>query len=339
MATARTARLRPLARTLAAALVGAGLLVAAAPGTSAAPQLTLRDAKARVAALNARAERITESYNAAREQLRSLQAEQRSSAARLRADQRVLAEIRQRISATASAAYRAGGFTTPMPGFDDPQAYLDQASILEGLSRVQAEDAAQAAAEAHTVAADQALYNAKSAQVRGTLATISTQRHHIDALLAQAQHVLGSLRAADQARLAAQQAQETAQQTALRSSYSGPADGRGAIAVRFAYAQLGKPYVYGAAGPDAYDCSGLTMRAWGAAGVGMPHNAAMQQAMFPAVSISALQPGDLVFFGSPASHEAMYVGGGQLIEAPHTGDVVKLIPLSYMPTPSGAVRP
>jgi cell wall-associated NlpC family hydrolase len=136
----------------------------------------------------------------------------------------------------------------------------------------------------------------------------------------------------------AQQVAATSHAVAQRHMYNGPATGQAAAAVQFAYAQLGKPYVYGGAGPNSYDCSGLTMRAWEAAGVSLPHNAAAQQASIPAVSLASLQPGDLVFFGSPAYHVAIYIGGGRIIQAPHTGASVEITPLAYMP-PSGAGRP
>jgi cell wall-associated NlpC family hydrolase len=107
------------------------------------------------------------------------------------------------------------------------------------------------------------------------------------------------------------------------------------IAVTFALAQLGKPYVFGAAGPDAYDCSGLTMAAWAAAGVPLPHYTVTQAQMgTPVAARSLLQPGDLVFIpGSDGTmqapgHVGMYVGNDQIIEAPDTGDVVKLVPLA-----------
>jgi cell wall-associated NlpC family hydrolase len=94
-------------------------------------------------------------------------------------------------------------------------------------------------------------------------------------------------------------------------------------AVETARAQLGKPYVYAAAGPDAFDCSGLTMYAWAAAGVSLPHSSQAQYASLPHVAQSQLQPGDLVFFGSPIHHVGIYAGGGTMIEAPHTGAVVR----------------
>ena len=103
---------------------------------------------------------------------------------------------------------------------------------------------------------------------------------------------------------------------------------RAAQAIAFARDQLGKPYVYAAAGPDTYDCSGLTMRAWGAAGVSMAHYSGAQYAAFPHVPLDQLQPGDLVFRGPGGSaHVGLYIGNGLMIAAPHTGDVVKVQPI------------
>jgi cell wall-associated NlpC family hydrolase len=101
-----------------------------------------------------------------------------------------------------------------------------------------------------------------------------------------------------------------------------PVSGAARIAVAFALAQVGKPYQYGAAGPNVYDCSGLTMRAWGAAGVGLPHSAAAQYGIGVHVTRAELQPGDLAFFYSPISHVAMYIGNNQMVDATHTGSYV-----------------
>lgn len=94
-------------------------------------------------------------------------------------------------------------------------------------------------------------------------------------------------------------------------------------ALAYARAQLGKPYVYGAAGPNSFDCSGLTMRAWAAGGVSLPHNAAAQYGTVRHIPFGSLQPGDLVF-ESGLGHVGIYIGGGQMIAAPHSGDVVKI---------------
>ena len=106
-----------------------------------------------------------------------------------------------------------------------------------------------------------------------------------------------------------------------------PSSGRAGIALQTAMAQIGKPYQWAGSGPNVFDCSGLTMFAWAAAGLFLPHSAAAQYAMFPHVARNALQPGDLVFFGSPIHHDGMYVGGGQMVNAPHTGADVRIQPI------------
>jgi cell wall-associated NlpC family hydrolase len=119
-----------------------------------------------------------------------------------------------------------------------------------------------------------------------------------------------------------------------------PAPSRGAAAaVAYARAQLGKPYVFNTSGPDTFDCSGLTMMAWAAGGVSMPHYSGAQFAMFPHVPFGALQPGDLVFKGPEGGdHVAIYLGNGMQIAATHTGSYVLLQPVDYAGL-SGAVRP
>jgi cell wall-associated NlpC family hydrolase len=105
------------------------------------------------------------------------------------------------------------------------------------------------------------------------------------------------------------------------------------VAVDTAMAQLGKPYVWAAAGPGSFDCSGLALYAYKAAGISLPHSAAMQSRMGTPVSLNALQPGDLVFFYG-LGHVGIYIGGGNVVHAPHTGDVVKVTPVKYMPASS-----
>jgi peptidoglycan DL-endopeptidase CwlO len=110
------------------------------------------------------------------------------------------------------------------------------------------------------------------------------------------------------------------------------------IAVRAALSQVGKPYQWGASGPNSYDCSGLTMWAWAQAGVSLPHSSAMQYGVTARVSQSDWQPGDLLFFGSPIHHVAMYIGNGQLVEAPYTGASVR-VTSAYRSDYVGAGRP
>jgi Cell wall-associated hydrolases (invasion-associated proteins) len=109
-------------------------------------------------------------------------------------------------------------------------------------------------------------------------------------------------------------------------------------AVAFARAQLGKPYVFATSGPNTFDCSGLTMAAWSSVGVRMPHYSGSQATMFPRVSWEQLKPGDIVAFYGDLHHVGLYIGGGMMIHAPQTGDVVKIAP-AWRDTFMWGVRP
>lgn len=156
-------------------------------------------------------------------------------------------------------------------------------------------------------------------------------------LLKQVKGELATLVASQQrARAVAATPTFTTSNQSLPSNLPAPSS-RASIAIEFARQQLGKPYRFSAAGPGSYDCSGLTMKAWGSAGVSMPHYSGAQYAMFPKVPISALQPGDLVFRGPGGSaHVAIYIGNGKIITAPQTGDVVKIASMGRI---IGGARP
>lgn len=128
---------------------------------------------------------------------------------------------------------------------------------------------------------------------------------------------------------------------ALNGSPFGPppaVSSKAAAVVAFARAQLGKPYVFATSGPDTYDCSGLTKAAWGSVGVRMAHYTGSQAVAFPKVAYQDLQPGDLVFFYADLHHVGIYIGGGMMIHAPQTGDVVK-ISSAWRSTFQWGVRP
>ena len=109
-------------------------------------------------------------------------------------------------------------------------------------------------------------------------------------------------------------------------------------AVDTALAQQGDPYVWGGAGPDSFDCSGLMQYAYGAAGISLPHSSSMQSTIGTPVAYTDLQPGDLVFFYSPVSHVAMYIGNGQIVQASTYGQPVQVTDLAYMPGFNSARR-
>ena len=222
--------------------------------------------------------------------------------------------------------------------------------------------AATAAVQAAT-AARQATAQVQQARQQAE-AQLAQQRTQVAALDARHATLLGQLAAAEQVSLDLVQQREQAMaavaterqaEASRRAALADPApdaDSVGptdpatdpAAAVGYARAQLGHPYVWGAAGPGTFDCSGLTMRAWERAGVDLPHFAADQYAASRPVDYSQLQPGDLVFWshdGTPQGiyHVALYIGDDQMIEAPRTGTVVKVASLWIMGTPNYYARP
>lgn len=128
--------------------------------------------------------------------------------------------------------------------------------------------------------------------------------------------------------------------TAVWTTYTGGGVSRlaSSSAVAFARAQLGKPYVYGAVGPNAYDCSGLTVAAYAAAGVGLPHNAAAQFGYGTPISVGALIPGDLVFSYSGPGHVGIYWGNGMVYDSPNSQSVVRIDPVGMYGNFVGARR-
>src|SRR5262249_34673844 len=132
----------------------------------------------------------------------------------------------------------------------------------------------------------------------------------------------------------AQQAGWTSSSSSATPATPPPSSGNVSAVLNYAYAQIGKPYCYAGVGPSCFDCSGLTMMAWAQAGVSMPHGSSDQMAMFPSVSMSQLQPGDLVFW---SGHVGIYVGSGSVLHAPHTGENVQITPI--WSGVIGAVRP
>jgi cell wall-associated NlpC family hydrolase len=173
----------------------------------------------------------------------------------------------------------------------------------------QAAEAAKAAADAQTRA--QTAKDAAAKLVADVAANLKTLNDQKNAVAAQA----GRLSAADKA------LQHDVGAAAPNVAAPGP---KAAIAIAAAKSKLGHDYVYGATGPNTFDCSGLTSWAYGQAGITIPRNSSAQSVFGTAVSKSALLPGDLVFFGSPVHHVGMYLGDGKMIQAPQTGDVVKI---------------
>jgi cell wall-associated NlpC family hydrolase len=171
---------------------------------------------------------------------------------------------------------------------------------------------------------------AQSARQAAQTAAAQAAAHQIEltATLAQVQGELANIVAAQRASIAQDVYNRISQAGNLLFKPSGklaPQLPETARALSIALGQVGKPYVWGATGPDSFDCSGLMQWSWAQTGVRLPRVSQDQQVWATPVPISELQPGDLVFFGNPAHHVAMYVGNGMMVDAPHSGANVEVV--------------
>jgi cell wall-associated NlpC family hydrolase len=178
--------------------------------------------------------------------------------------------------------------------------------------------------------------DAAAGKAQQTLAQISAQQKVLQAKIADYRRQYDALTAPQQAIVAASSG--TPVHTLVSAVPSGPSSSAAQKAVSTALAQVGKPYVWGAAGPNSFDCSGLMQYSWSAAGVALPHSSSGQSTMGTPVSRSQLQPGDLVFFYSPVSHVGMYIGNGQMVHAATSGQPVQVVSLDSMPNYNSARR-
>jgi cell wall-associated NlpC family hydrolase len=165
------------------------------------------------------------------------------------------------------------------------------------------------------------------AQVKALQKKLAEQSAVAQEKLKKAEAILAKLKKEDRERLAklAQQQEDADQADSLAQAKSlGGISGRAGIAIKFAFKQIGDRYVFGADGMIYWDCSGLTMRAYQAAGVNLPHSSAAQSHMGKSIPFNQKKPGDLLFFGRPVSHVGIYIGGGKMVHAPRTGSRVKI---------------
>jgi peptidoglycan DL-endopeptidase CwlO len=332
------------ARNLLAICTAAVTAVVVLPGIgNADPPATVEQVQAQVDSLNQEAAVAAERYNDARLRLDEVQAKLASAQERAGTQESRVEAARKNLSAFASATYRFGGIDPTVQFFTsaNPEQFLASSASLSQLSNRQAASLRQVIAERATLAQDHALAADQLDELTVAKADLERHKNEVEEKLGEAKHLLDRLQAADRARvLAAQRGSRDAGSERLPlESYTGSASGSAAAAIEFAYAQLGDRYVYGAAGPNAWDCSGLTMGAWGAAGVSLPHSSRAQYSSGRKVSRSELQPGDLVFFYSPISHVGLYIGNGQMIHASNPSKPVGIASIDRSGPYAGAVRP
>jgi cell wall-associated NlpC family hydrolase len=322
----------------------------AAPGATPPAPTTSAQALAQLKAFNEQFEKVTEQYNDARIDLVKRTTQAKDAKAKATAAAKTVSQFRGRIKQLVTSESRSDPFGTfgAMLSSNSPGDFAAQASIIDVVSSRRSAvltEATKASTAAAKASSDAAAAQAAAAKLTSDLAA---KRASLSKQAAQSKAMFDRLTAAEQQSYRASQAQPAPDRASRSETRSAPADtgpvvnvpasGGAATAIAAARSKLGSPYVWAASGPSAFDCSGLTMYAWGRAGRSLPHSSAMQMSSGRRVSVSALQPGDLVFYGSPVHHVALYVGGGQVIHAPQTGDVVRYASVDMMPI-TGAVRP
>lgn len=314
-----------------AKLVWVGLLLAAlliplAPA-SAAP--SLRDIQRQIISLQEQAAASAEGAQAAKVQLVQLTKTLSGVRQQAAVQGASVAQLRRSLGAIAISQYQSGGLSQGLELLfsSDPTLYLSSAGSLDAITRRKSLQLHKYAAARQRLDATTLTVNDKLALVRATQARLAAQMALANSKLKDVEKLLAKLKKADRIRLAKLNERSNAadQKSSLAFAKGiGGTSGRAGIAIRFALKQIGDRYVFGAAGMIYWDCSGLTMRAYQAAGVSLPHSAAAQSNYGRGVPLNALRPGDLVFFGSPISHNGIYLGGGRMVDAPHTGARVRV---------------
>jgi cell wall-associated NlpC family hydrolase len=240
-----------------------------------------------------------------------------------------LSALQKSLGTIAIEQYKAGGLGQSLELLfsSDPTLYLSSAGSLDAISRRKSAQLRKYEAAQQRLNATTLTVNDKLALVVAAEKKFKAQSAKAREKLAEAEVLLSKLTKAERERLAklAEQEEDADQATsqAAARALSG-ISGRAGIAIKYALKQIGDRYVFGSAGLLTWDCSGLTMRAYQAAGVSLPHSSAAQSRLGKQVSVKALKPGDLLFYGRPVSHVGMYIGGGKMVHAPRSGSRVKI---------------
>ena len=321
-------------KRLITALSGLALtvVVGLVPSTPAQAEPDIHDVQARVDHLYHQAEQASERYNDAKVELEELTRDLDAlKSDQARQDDR-LGLVQAQVQDSIVRQYEGQGLSAvgEVVVSDDPGAFLSQLGTMAAFNDLQSSLYDNYATELKALDIRRAATEQRSAQVATLKKKLAANQATIDDKLSEAKSLLGKL--------------EAEQREAMLSRSSDvrmpavPASGRAAAAVNYAMAQVGDAYVYGATGPDAWDCSGLTMGAWAQAGVSLPHSSSAQYNSGPHIAASDLQPGDLVFYYSPISHVGMYIGNGMIVNAENPSSGVRVTGLYSMPY-TGAVRP
>jgi cell wall-associated NlpC family hydrolase len=334
---------------LAVPLIAVGSALAIYGGTAgAAPQPTISQVQAQVNSLQAKVDRIGQQYDAASEQLTAAKSRLAQVNREATLAQQRFETARRQLTQVAVAAYMDSNQSSVLGLLTsgNPSDVLNQASLVTQVAGMHQAQAAQFLGDAQQLTSVVQQRQRTESGIAAVQKQLAAQKNSMGKLLASKKSTLESLTAAQQAQVAANTiggggtTSSGSGSGTTQPTYTGPTSSQAGKAVAFAYAQLGKPYQWGATGPGSYDCSGLVQAAWASAGVSIPRTTYDMWASLPHISSSSIQPGDLLFYAGE-SHVSIYVGGGYIIDAPQTGENVQKISESgwYASNFDGAVRP
>lgn len=313
------------------------------PAAKPAAKPTVESVRQQIEQLHDQAEAATERYNAAKEQIAGLNVRLAAAQVRVADQQKALGVARDALGRVAAETYKAGDFATLSLFFsENPDGYVSTNQLMTSLGDRKADAVDSLLRQRQQLAASMTDVQEQQERLRKTQQDLQDSRVEVQKKLSAATTLLGRLTDGERGQLTA------GTSSRYRASLSDlgiavPASGRPSCedvpvvapnarvgkVLAYACAQLGDPYVWAADGPGSFDCSGLTLMAWKQAGVSLPHNAAMQATHGKKVGKDDLEPGDLVFFRSPIGHVSIYIGGGAMLTAPQTGDVVKIAPMRW----------
>ena len=303
----------------------AGLL---APVTAnAAPNLA--QVKVKVRQLEEDATAAAEGAQEAKVKLAGLTKTLNGIKAKAEVQGQTVSTLQRSLGTIAIEQYKSGGFgqSFELLFSSDPTLYLSAAGSLDALTRRESAQLRKFEAAQQRLNATTLTVNDKIILVAAAQKKLAAQSAIALSKLAEAEKLLSKLSKAERERLAklAEDEENADQASSLKAAKTASGvSGRAGIALKYALKQIGDRYVFGAAGMVTWDCSGLTMRAYQAAGVSLPHSSAAQSRMGKKVSYSSLKPGDLLFYGRPVSHVGIYLGGGKMVHAPRSGSRVKV---------------
>lgn len=329
-AGARHARPTRLPRSAGIAGLATVTAVAFLPASPAEAEPSAAELEQQVQALDVRASTAVEDFRQAQQDVAEAERHAAAAQERAAAEQARLDEARSDLAGVVAAAYRRGGNDRIVAVLTEagPQDFLDRAATLDRLGKSQSDVLSVLEAAASRARSESAAAEAHLEALRTAQRDLEQRRQQVERTLAAQQQLLDGLEEQERRRV------EASRNTAPRASrsrdagptptYDGPASGRAKVAIDEGYRQLGKPYQYGGSGPDSFDCSGFTSWVWRAAGVSLPRTSRDQYAQGRKVARADVQPGDLLYFGSPIHHVGMYLGDGQMIHAPSSGKTVHI---------------